>query len=82
MGDHNDLYEIEVQFEVVTATLENYGIGAGAFSSMRMPVLIARISGRPVRPRKSTKTFASIKETGIWTGANISTKNYMTKDMR
>lgn len=28
-GNHNDLYNIEVQFEVVTATLEKVGISVG-----------------------------------------------------
>ncbi|CAZ94454.1 Conserved hypothetical protein [Zobellia galactanivorans] len=34
-GNHNDLYEIEVQFEVVTATLENSRIDIGGAVSQR-----------------------------------------------
>ncbi|WP_430907727.1 hypothetical protein [Maribacter sp. 2-571] len=72
-GNHNDLYGIEVQFEVVTATLDQADIATDGLFLNAEQGSISRISGRYVPQRKSMPTSISTSETGART---LGTNNF------
>ncbi len=81
-GNHNDLYDIEVQFEVVMATLEQADIPVEGLLLDADANSIQRTSENRAIKRISTPIYASTSAMGTRTGTSSSTKTYMMNVMR
>jgi len=81
-GNHNDLFDIEVQFEVVTATLDRADIKTeGLFLNADAGFDSKDFAG-PVQEGTSMPTYVSTSATAVWmTGTNILIGTFMTRGM-
>ncbi len=80
-GNHNDLYDIEVQFEVVTATLEQANIAVEGIFLNVMLGLIQKILESLVKKKKLMPIYALTNVMGITIEMNILTMNSINKGM-
>jgi hypothetical protein len=77
-ANRNDIYDIEVQFEVVTATLEEADITVdGPFLNAGAGFDSKSSEGHAAK-RRSTATYVSTNATGTAIGTSTSTKNCTT----
>ena len=81
-GNHNDIYDIEVQFEIVTATLEEAQIPVEGYSSMQMRDLTQRSSAGSATRRRSMQIYVRISATARPTGMITSIRNSTMSDIR
>lgn len=80
-GNHNDLYDIEIQAEVVTATLEKVSIPvAGLFMNADADIN-PKDFGNSCGEKEINVIDASTSETETGTETNTLTKNSTMKDM-
>ncbi|MCR9228549.1 MAG: hypothetical protein NXH90_14115 [Flavobacteriaceae bacterium] len=81
-GNHNDLFDIEVQFEVVFAILEEAGMPTDGLFVKGCRVRFRRLQVGLRKKGRYTQCTVQSKEKRMWTGMNRSMKSSIKKGNR
>lgn len=80
-GNYKHLYDIEVQFEVVTGTLVQANIPIEGLFLNADAGFDSKNFRESYEKKKSMRTSASKNVTGTMTGMDVFTKNFINKNM-